>query len=309
MFDVLASLKEGTDEYNELMDRIICGQAYQQESIDKIKGIQAKQMPKHWFDYKCNKVKPEDSEEIRKEKERNIKLMVNKKPYFFIYNYDNLFNKYRTFVKNVKNNALIKFGLTLDELKNKENKTEDEVKFLNSIQYKSPVFANPCTMNKICWKIEDEFKDIKLKVNNSDGFDKEILKTVLKYDKNTYLEVENLYKEYLRQQRQFSQTTRYKVTKEEKDNQRQIFIENFKTKASKVCPNSEMLCNIIIDITYKGKNHRQFAWDICGEQIIENLLNKNDRKYKYPIQDDSGDIEWQGLKFKIVELEDKICEE
>ena len=39
MFDVLASFKQGSSEYNELMDRIICGQAYQQESIDKIKGI------------------------------------------------------------------------------------------------------------------------------------------------------------------------------------------------------------------------------------------------------------------------------
>ena len=37
MFDVLASLKKGSVEYNELMDRIIQGQAYQQEMIDKIK--------------------------------------------------------------------------------------------------------------------------------------------------------------------------------------------------------------------------------------------------------------------------------
>jgi hypothetical protein len=309
MFDVLASLQEGTKEYEELMDRIIQGQAYQQESIDKIKGIQAKQMPKHWFDYRSNKIESEDSQEIRKEKEKNIKLMVNKKPYFFIYNYDNLFNKYRTFMKNVKNNALIKFGLTLDELKEKENKTEDEIKFLNSIQYKSPVFTNPCTMNKICWKIEEEFKDIKLKVNNTDKFDKEILKSNEKYDKHTYEEIEKLYKEYIRQQKQFGQTSRYKLTKEEKHNQRQLFIDNFKIKAEEICPNQECLCNIVIDITYKSKNNRQFAWDICGEQIIENLLNKNNRKYKYPVQDENGDIEWQGLKFKMVELEDKKCEE
>lgn len=309
MFDVLASLEENTKEYNELMDRIICGQAYQQESIDKIKGIQAKQMPKHWYDYKCNRIKPEDGEEIKKEKEKNIKLMVNKKPYFFIYNYDNLYNKYRTFIKNVKTNSLIKFGLTLEELKIKENKTEDEVKFLNSIQYKSPIFTNPCTMNKICWKIEDEFKDVKLKVNNSDNFDKGILKSDMRYDKKTYEEIELLYKEYIRQQKQFGQTARYKMTKEEKNNQRQMFVDNFKIKASEVCPNQECLCNIVIDLTYKSKNNRQFAWDICGEQIIENLLDKNNRKYKYPVQDDNGDIEWQGLKFKIVELEDEKCEE
>ena len=48
MFDVLASLEKDSEEYNELMRRIICGQALQQEEIDKIKGIQAKQMPKNW---------------------------------------------------------------------------------------------------------------------------------------------------------------------------------------------------------------------------------------------------------------------
>ena len=56
MFDVLASLKKDSEEYNELMRRIICGQALQQEEIDKIKGIQAKPMPKEWYDYKVNKI-------------------------------------------------------------------------------------------------------------------------------------------------------------------------------------------------------------------------------------------------------------
>ena len=81
MFDVLASLKKDSEEYNELMRRIICGQALQQEEIDKIKGIQAKPMPKEWYDYKVNKITEEDSLEEIKIKERNLKLMVNKKPY------------------------------------------------------------------------------------------------------------------------------------------------------------------------------------------------------------------------------------
>ena len=93
MFDVLASLKKDSEEYNELMRRIICGQALQQEEIDKIKGIQAKPMPKEWYDYKVNKITEEDSLEEIKIKERNLKLMVNKKPYFFIYNYKPLQSK------------------------------------------------------------------------------------------------------------------------------------------------------------------------------------------------------------------------
>lgn len=309
MFDVLASLEKDSEEYNELMNRIICGQAYQQEEIDKIKGIKAKSVPKSWYDYKTNKIEDDDSFETKEKKKRNLKLMVNKKPYFFIYNYENLYNKYKTFIKNIKTNSIIKFGLTLDELKQKENKTDKEIMFLNSIKYKNPVFENPCTMNKICWKIEDEFKDIKLKVNSDNNFDKELYKTNKRYKKETFNEIQKIYKEYINQQRQYSQTNRIKISKEDKISQRNMFVQNFKRKAFEICSNSEDLCNIVIDLTYKNKNKRQFAWDICGEQIIENLLNKNNRKYTFPVQDMNGDIEWKGLKFKLIEKEDNICEE
>jgi hypothetical protein len=308
MFDVLASLEKGTEEYNELMDRIICGQAYQQESIDKIKGIEAKEMPKSWFSYKHNKISEDDKENIKKEKEKNIKLLVNKKPYFFIYNYSLLNKKYNKYIKDIKNNCLIRFGKPLSEL-SKHQETKEEEDFIKAIKYKSPVFNNPCTMNKICWKIEDEFKDIKLKINKNDNFDMKILKTNKSYKKETFELIKELYKKYKKQQ---SENLKYKnanVTSEENANARGVFVYEFKSRAEEICSNSEDLCNILVDLVYKNKDSKQFVWDICGEQIIENLLNKNDRKYRYPVVCKDGDIEWQGFKFKMIEKEVNKCEE
>lgn len=304
MYDVLASLEKGSKEYNELMRRIICGQALQQEEIDKIKGIQAKQMPKEWYDYKINKIKDDDTEEIKQTKEMNLKLMVNKKPYFFIYNYDGLHLKYTKFMKKVQNNCLIRFGKTLEELKECEIKSDEEKQFLKSMKYKSPVFTNPSAMNRICWKIEDEFKGVKLKCNKDDiNFNKELYKTDKKYSKVIYDKIAELLKEYKTKQRDYFQTNKNILMKEDKIEKRKGFVKNFKEKAEKSCPNSEDLCNIVIDLTYDSKINRQFAWDICKEQIINNLLNKNNNKYTIPIQCENGDIEWCGLRYRMEEIE------
>ena len=320
MYDVLASLDKESEEYKVLMDRIICGQAYQQEEIDKIKGIKAKTMPKEWYNYRYNKINIDyetgeilDDEETVKEKERNIKIMVNKKPYFFIYNYDNLKSKYNTFLKEVENNCLIRFGKTFNELQN-NCETEEEKQFLQSSFYKSPVFDNACTMNRICWKIEDEFKDIKLKVRQDDKkFNFKIYKSSKRYDKEHYKDIEKLYREYNRAKKEnvSSMISNMNNGLEGTDtvdiaNSKQVLIDNFKNKASEICVNSEELCNIVLDLCYKNKNNRQFAWDISGEQIIINLLNKNDKKIKYPVQDENGNIEWDGKRFSITEME--VCE-
>lgn len=303
MYDVLASLERGSEEYNELTDRIILGQAYQQEAIDKIKGIKAKEMPKEWYDYRINKIKPEDDDVIKKTKLKNIKIMANKKPYFFIYNYDHVMSKYKKFLKNSKFNCMLRYGIRLNDLLNKQNRNEDEEIFARNYKLTSPVFQNQCCMNRICKCIEDEYKDVRFRVRNSSDFDYSIYKSDFKYKRATYSEIEQLYKEYKHKLREF------KKTQDNGDNNRYIFVDDFKIKASGLCVNSEELCNIVLDMVYKNNSttSKQFAWDVSGDQIIRNLLKKNGNKYRYPKINDNGNIDYNGYKFEIVEVES--CEE
>lgn len=315
MYDVLSTLKPNSDEYNELIKRIMCGQALQQESIDKIKGIKAKEMPKEWYNYKYNKININSDGEILDDdktlakKEFNIKLMANKKPYFFIYNYDNLRVKYNSFIKDVKNNSLIRFGKTLDEILDNPI-TEEEKMFVKSITYKNPVFEHPSTMNKICWFIENEFKDVKLKVNKEDNFDKSIYKTKKRYNKDIYENIVDLYKKYRKSQKDNLNYMNTSIDNEYVSNDsmdynanKALFVDIFKQEAEKMCNNAEDLCNIVVDIAYTNKNSRQFAWDICGDQIIKNLLDKNNNTYKFPVKNEYGDISWNGDNYSLVELE------
>lgn len=80
---------------------------------------------------------------------------------------------------------------------------------------------------------------------------------------------------------------------------RAMLLRNFRQRCAEICSNEEQLCNIVLDMCYKNNKSKQFAWDICGTQIIENLLNKKDRKLHFPVMDENGSIEFGGKRFRI----------
>lgn len=287
MFDVLANFKEGSKEYNEVMKRIMCGQNYQQNAIDKIKGIQSKEMPKSWYDYWSNK-----GNDFGK------KIVANKNPYFFIYNYKHKMNDYKKYIDKANRHCRFTYGMSINELESLESKSEEQEKYLYYYYLKMPVSLSPSVMNKICWKIEDEFNGIKTKFNNT-KFDYTILKSNKKYSRGRYSAIYKIYTDYL-QKVQNQKQLFYKQSSDEEQIMRSIFKESFKAKAYEKCNDSEELCNIVLDICYKNNDNKQFAWDICGDVIIQNLLKKSDYKISYPIEDENGDIEYAGKKFRMI---------
>ena len=48
MFEIQSHFSPGSKEYDTLAYRIMCGQLYQQNTLDKLKGILSKSMPSHW---------------------------------------------------------------------------------------------------------------------------------------------------------------------------------------------------------------------------------------------------------------------
>ena len=84
--------------------------------------------------------------------------------------------------------------------------------------------------------------------------------------------------------------------------QRKIFIDKFKRDCETVCTNEYELCDIVLDICYKAEKTKQFAWDICGEVILENLLENNNRIIHYPqLVDGAGEFEYCGENFVMCE--------
>jgi hypothetical protein len=168
-------------------------------------------------------------------------------------------------------------------------------------------------MNRICFALEGSYKDLKITANKND-FDKNILKSGIKYRKNLYKDIEKIYKEYKSTVKQYNATCG-NIKKEERQEKRCVFLDRFKEKVFEICNNEKVVCDILIDMCYTRNESKQFVWDICGNTIIENLLEKNNYKIHCPVQDNNGDIEWLGYKYRmiekdvrdIIEMEDIEC--
>lgn len=310
MFDVLAGFEVDSEEYQELNYRICCGQNYQQNAIDKSKGIVSKCMPKEWFDYKTNKILDTDINKIKKQKELNLKILADKKPYFFIYRYPQEKKRYEKYLSQTNKNCLGRFGLDIDELILKENKSEEERVFLKYYYQQMPIFRNPSVMNKICWRIEEIFESY-IKTNiKTDKFDYSILKCDCEYSQRIYKKILELYDEYQYNLRDYARLSKDKnIDKNDKRIQRNIFKDTFRRKASAICTNDNELCNIVLDICYNTNQSKQFAWDMVGKVLIKNLLDKNGYTYDYPVLDNEGDIEFCGKKFSMRQKNISTCEE
>ena len=74
----------------------------------------------------------------------------------------------------------------------------------------------------------------------------------------------------------------------------------FRSKCEEICPDRKELCDIVLDICYSSARSKQFAWDICGDTIIDNLLKENNHMISYPVKvQTDGEFVFGGEQFII----------
>nr|WP_154958218.1 hypothetical protein [Paenibacillus xylanexedens] len=296
MFDVLASYEQDTPEYKEMMYRIQCGQHYQQNAIDQAKGIECKPMPKHWYDIR-----------VAVQDENALKLVADKKPYFFIYNDPEQKKEYNTYIDKTNQKCLQRFGMTVEELTatQEQDGSAEMVQFLQQYEQRMPVSVAPSVMNRLCRRVEKQLDEIKLR-NAKNGFDHDILKTSKKYSQTRYKEIQKLYQRHNEELRNYmTHSRKSKVNKEERSARWQVFVSRFKEQAFEICNNEEDLCNMIVDMCYRRADQsKQFVWDVSGEQIIRNLLHRNRQIIHYPVvAEATGEFEYVGKTFRMTSVE------
>lgn len=314
MFEVQAKFPKDSKEYEVLDYRIKCGQLYQQNAIDKTKGIEAKPMPDQWYNWISNKLQPTDKDgniiELEpEEKERrtfNRRILADKKPYFMQYIYPSERAELNNYYRKNDEKCFMKFRMSLNELLSKENKSDAEQRFIDCYYDRIPLGTAPCIINRICWKIEKMFDHVAYGTDSD--FDYSILKSDSEYTQQMFTRIKKLYEAYKRELQSYIQYAKSERVKSE-DRQIQKFLinEQFREKCYKECPNEDELCNIVLDLCYsKSKNSKQFAWDMCGDVFIKNLLKRNGYKISYPELDENGDIEFGGMRFSMKQIDIKV---
>ena len=300
MFEVRDRFPKDSEEYNILSYRIKCIQQAQQNEIDKTKGIVAKPMPRYWHDWFSTKICEDDTDEDIKWKEFQRNIVADKKPYFFQYIYPIERAKWQKYQKDSAIKCLMLFGIELDALLNTNILGEPENTFIENYYKRIPLGIAPCTINRICWKIENEFKSENML--ELESFDYNLLKAPnIDYSDSEYSSISKLYKEYLADRRKLDSIVHSQKTDDfDRNSMRNLIITHFKKQCSIVCPDKVKLCNILLDVCYRDSNNsKRFVWEMCGDVIIDNLLASHNNILSFPVQDVNGDIEYGGYKFSI----------
>ena len=279
MYDILCTLEKDSYEYKVMKDRISSCQLLQQAVIDSAKtGFVTMEMPKKWYDIK------------KCETELDKKLCVNKKPYFMIYIYQQLKREYNSWKKQWNDVCYFEFGCTLEELRNKVQRTEEEEDFLIEAYEDMPVTDNNCLMNKLCHHVEKEFEGFVYKrISEKEDFDC----TVLMY-KNIKINEDIKIKEFIKKEikeygelcRQQYSDKSFSVMLDKDSNQKnkESFSLYLKKDINKYIEqnkiNKKEFINSFIEYAYtESKNGKTLLWELFSEEIIDNLIevNKSDQ--------------------------------
>jgi hypothetical protein len=298
----MISLREQFDtdseEYQRLTYRISTMMNYQQNAIDRIKGVVARPVPKEWLNARMFKIEDGDDEHTTWDKQVNANIAAEIKPWFFIYRYSQLKSELDKYMKAVKSNCKIRFGKSLDDLYACDCRTEEENAFIYHYEKYLPVSRAPGTMNRICWRIEEEFSTTDVFPNVD--FDRSILKSDVEYTQEECEQVRQLYEEYNNGMQLFLKKQNQNDLGDDEVGFDIVHLKDvFIDECAKVCPNTERLSNIVIDLCYTSNKNKTFAWDVAGEQIFQNVLKNNGYTIQYPVKDDNGDIEFGGQKFSL----------
>lgn len=306
MFEVQAKYPKDSEEYKMLDYRIKCGQLFQQNAIDKAKGIIAKPMPKEWFDrHHALMIEDEDRRRIY------LSILADKKPYFMRYIYPDLMKQYNTYIKNTDKKAQRVFSMSIDEMLGKDPRElgEGEQEFIRYYLTCMPVGISDCVTNRICRKFEAAFDGYVGRHNAVTEFDYTIMKSGAEYSHSQYNAILRLFEDYNRRIRDYVVfASRERIDNDEAISHMYMMKIEFRNACDAACSNSQSLCDILLDICYQRSCTKRFAWNMCGKEIIGNLLQKNGNRIHFPVLDQEGTIEFGGNRFSFCEKEIGVIE-
>ena len=294
---LMANYEPGSVEYEILRYRTQCGQALQQEEIDKAKGILPNPMPKNWYISSENIIKIDDSDEIKAKKTLDQALCAHKKPYFFGYNYTTLKQEYDAFVRDTDEHIQSITGKNVrDLLKNEGNLTENEQKILEFYKKKLPLDVSPSTMNRICWAIEDVFDSVDLFSNVE--FDYSVYKSGIAYPLEDYELIKLKCETYKQKKREINKKkfVEHEDIDESATDQIVKLNAQLEEECYSICSNEQTLCEILLDVCYRDGFDVNIVWNLCGDVIVDKLVAKSGL-YCYPEKDGDGEFSYGGVKF------------
>jgi len=297
MIERRAGFEKGSEEYNQLSYRIMCGQHFQQATIDRAKGVIAKSMPPYW--YSKRDIPDDDSRSM------NERIVAPHKPYFMVYVYPALRTKLRRYIQNNEYKIICKFRKydikNLEELKNYTPLTKEMQDFIDYYEYGISVGFNDCAVNRLCRVIEREFSSNINTTKDNAGFDYKILKCGTEYSKADFNAISKLLIRFNQDRDAYFQKVKRGDIEDDSEYSEEDFANRFRSEAEKICSNEQELCDIVLDLCYTTEKSKQFAWSVAGDVIVKNLMRRHNNKLSFPVI--GGDeFEYGGEMFSMMTI-------
>lgn len=297
-------------EYQTTLKRVKMCTKLQSSQIDKVKiGKEVKGIPKKWYDR--NYIDSKDNGMTDEEREFNKRILLDRHPYFFLYLYKDTKKKYDNYNKEYDLSCQYKYGITLKELFQKDNKTKEEQEYIDYYNKYIPVIDNKSVMNNICHYIESVKFNIKDSIKNSCDNTK-IAPLLMRNNEilndDIFNKVESEYKRFNKEitdKGGMKEYNNYLKSKCEDDNNMSNLYSLFIKSMDSICSNKSELVDYLINIFYvKYSNaNKDLLWNTYGKQIFENLLDKNKEDILFPFPSETGDIEYLEKKFELRKVE------
>lgn len=255
-------------------------------------------MPKYWYDLYSNN-KEADAAGVPSNEFIGTRLLADRKPYFMRYIYPDLAKQYNTYMRNANTKCVREFRMDLTELLTvpEDKLTQEQVDFITYYESRLPVGNHNCVMNRICRRFEQEFDHYVISHPSPVEFDCTILKSGVEYPLSQKYAIQKLYNEYVKQMERFHYENEANLTTDEYAAHKDFMLRTLVADCLDVCGDGKRLCDIIVDICYSSNSTKQFVWDVCGDEIIGNLLMRNGGMINYAERDDNGEIEFGGERF------------
>lgn len=307
---LMADFDENSEEYQILINRMRMGCKLQSLQIDKAKiGRAVKGIPTVWK--KWQKITEEDTEEQVKEKQLLNSILCDKHPYFFIYLYKATRNKYKKWLKDYDTSCKTRWNVSVSELEMIENKTEEQILFLERYYKACPVIDNNSAMNMLCHYMESIKSNIKINIKDRSNMSYiDSYKTIIneEIDANTYNKIYKVIKE-LRETLRTSvgSNSNKNDYNNEFNNDFSNIYEIYRNKLFNICSNQNIVINCLIDIFYIDfpSYNKDILWNLFGDEIFQNVLQNNAKIIDYPVLDENGDILYLGKRYKVEQFEIK----
>lgn len=306
---------ENSEEYKELTRRINLLRFHQGSAIDAGKGNVYIAPPSYWYRKQKIDYKNDTPEEIQRKQFYN-KLCGDKKSYFMCYIYPALLKKYKQYKKSAERMCKVNFGCKINELLVKENKTQEEKRFISNYYKYIPVFTNNSTMNKLCRLVEDVDFDLRF-YKTKENFDYTVMMNDnIKIDtesnmyKRIYEVIKNHYKTYKETKSHINNIIEnfdFYDFNEEDDESNEIlnlYFDELENNLYKICSNKVELCNCVVDVLYKKfkDKPKSFLWCLFGDIIVDNLKKKTNTGYIPTEIEQNLGFEYLGKYYQLTEV-------